>query len=402
MAVSVICVPENGGVRLKTGMNSRFIPIGLTVIALLTVAGICPNLARAERQIWTVQDGDMLGVLAMRFDCTVDQLRAWNSLGGDTIRVGQELVVGDAGDDERREAATYRVRQGDTLGHIARRHGVSVSEIVSANAGLNPDRLRVGQRIRIGPRRYRLLHRIQTGETLARIARRYRVRVRDVQRWNRRVSAQRLPVGRNLVIFSEHRPSFSESVGSPNAGSLRRAERLQPHPSYQLRNRRVAWGTLETVTWIRQGFDTVARRHPDAPRVRVHDLSDRDGGRLGGHRSHQSGRDADIAFFQRRCGDAPCGFRRITPGYLIAGPQWTLFEQWLRRDRIEFIFMDYDLQAPLYREARRRGASQAQLRRWFQYPRGAEVPVGRIRHYPRHADHAHVRFVCPDTDEECR
>ena len=344
----------------------------------------------------------MLSVLAQRFDCTVDQLRSWNSLSGDTIRIGQELVVAEESAEEQREAAIYRVRRGDTLGRIAQRHGVSMEEVVAANEGLNPDRLRVGQRLRIGPRRYRLVHRIQSGETLARIARRYDVRVRDVQRWNRSVSAQRLPVGRNLVIFSERRPSFSESVGAPNGGSLTRAERLQPHPAYELRSRRVAWGTLETVTWIREAFDAVRRRHPDAPIVRVHDLSDRDGGRLAGHRSHQSGRDADIAFFQRRCGGQPCTFRRITSGYVLAEPQWTLFEHWLQRDRVEFIFIDYELQAPLYREARRRGATRAQLQRWFQYPRGADVPVGRIRHYPRHADHIHVRFVCPDTDSECR
>ena len=209
-------------------MKSRFIPRGLTAIVLLSVAGMQPSLARAERQMWTVQEGDMLGVLAARFDCTVDQLRAWNSLGDDTIRIGQELVVGEGSTDEQREASTYQVRQGDTLGDIARRHGVSLPEIIAANTGLNPDRLRVGQRIRVGPRRYRLLHRVEGGQTLARIARRYQVRVRDVQRWNRRVSAQRLPVGRNLVIFSERRPSFSESVGATNNGSLRRAERLQP------------------------------------------------------------------------------------------------------------------------------------------------------------------------------
>ena len=73
----------------------------------------------------------MLSVLAQRFDCTVDQLRSWNSLTGDTIQIGQELVVAEESADEQREAATYRVRQGDTLGRIAQRHGVSVDEIVA-------------------------------------------------------------------------------------------------------------------------------------------------------------------------------------------------------------------------------------------------------------------------------
>ena len=371
--------------------------LGGLVVACVT---LLPMGVSAERQVWTVQEGDALSVLAERFDCTVDQLREWNELPGDTIRIGQELVV--SSESRSRERAQHVVRRGETLSHIARRHGVEVQDIINLNEGLRPERLRVGQSIAVGARRYRLMHRVAEGDTLARIARRYRVRVSEITRWNRRISASRLPIGRNLVIFSERRPSFSQSVGATNNGELVEGERLQPHPAYEIRNRRLAWGTQETVEWLRDGFDAVSRRHPNAPRVRVHDLSDRDGGRLAGHRSHQSGRDADIAFFQRRCGGEPCGFRRITPGYLIAAPQWTLFEHWLTRDQVEFIFMDYDLQEPLYREARRRGATRAQLRQWFQYPRGADVPVGRIRHYPRHADHAHVRFVCHRSDEECR
>ena len=55
-------------------------------------------------------------------------------------------------------------------------------------------------------------------------------------------------------------------------------------------------------------------------------------------------------------------------------PQWTLFEHWLTRDQVEFIFMDYDLQEPLYREARH-GVLRGLLRQWFQYPR-AVFPSG--------------------------
>ena len=79
-----------------------------------------------------------------------------------------------------------------------------------------------------------------------------------------------------------------------------------------------------------------------------------------------------------------------------------LFQSWLENDRVEAIFLDYSLQEPLYREARRRGASREELSQWIQYPRGRTHPLGIVRHYPRHRDHAHVRFVCPDTDESCR
>lgn len=47
-------------------------------------------------------------------------------------------------DDEQRARATYRVRQGDSLWTIARRHGVSVERIKAAN-GMRSSRLAVGQ-----------------------------------------------------------------------------------------------------------------------------------------------------------------------------------------------------------------------------------------------------------------
>ena len=66
------------------------------------------------------------------------------------------------------------------------------------------------------------------------------------------------------------------------------------------------------------------------------------------------------------------------------------------------IFIDYRLQARLYRYARRKGVSKAQLNRWIQYPRGKYEPAGVIRHFKNHEDHLHVRFVCPYSDLKCR
>ena len=120
------------------------------------------------------------------------------------------------------------------------------------------------------------------------------------------------------------------------------------------------------------------------------------------HRSHQSGRDVDISFYQARCPNGICPMRNLGPEDLDAERQWALFEAWLKSDQVELILMDHSLQRPLYEEARRRGATRAQLERWFQYPRSRHDRQGIIRHYPRHRNHAHVRFVCPDTDESCR
>ena len=51
----------------------------------------------------------------------------------------------------RAGAATVVVRAGDTLDGIARSTGTTVEAIVRLNPGIDPEALRVGQRIRVSP-----------------------------------------------------------------------------------------------------------------------------------------------------------------------------------------------------------------------------------------------------------
>jgi LysM repeat protein len=44
---------------------------------------------------------------------------------------------------------TYTVKSGDYLGKIAGAYGLTVGDIVSANPGLNPDKINVGQVLNI-------------------------------------------------------------------------------------------------------------------------------------------------------------------------------------------------------------------------------------------------------------
>ncbi|HJK89694.1 MAG TPA: penicillin-insensitive murein endopeptidase [Polyangiaceae bacterium LLY-WYZ-15_(1-7)] len=375
----------------------------LLVLALtLAVGPAGAPTARADRRIWTVQAGDALSVLAERFQCTVEELREWNGLDDDRILVGQELVV--AAPDTPPPGPTIALRRGETLSHLAVRNDTTVETLLELNPDLDPDRVRAGQEIRLPAPEglLRIDYTIRRGDTLSRIAARHRVEVRDLLRWNRHLRRDRVQAGQEIRIWSEVPESVSESVGAPHHGHLEHPEPLPPHPGYIIRNRDKAFGTLETVLWLQEAFDAVRARHPGAPRLRVHDISDRDGGPLHGHRSHQSGRDVDLSLYQRRCGGQPCPMRWVRPGELDAERLWTLFQSWLENDRVEAIFLDYSLQEPLYREARRRGASREELSQWIQYPRGRTHPLGIVRHYPRHRDHAHVRFVCPDTDESCR
>ncbi len=301
------------------------------------------------------------------------------------------------------DTLTYRVRRGDTLSGIAVSQGTTVAALRELNEGLRPDRIREGQSLNLpvpdAPLRD---HVVRRGESLRSIAQRFQVRPRELRRWNAGLRRGHLRRGQHLRVYSEVPESRSESIGKPSRGTLAHAERLRPNPGFAIRELSRAYGTLETTQWLSEGVDAVREQLPGGPRIAVHDLSKRRGGRLRGHRSHQSGRDVDLSYYQRRCGSRPCPFRRLNPEQLDLARQWALLRHWLERDELEYVFMDYGLSRAVYRYARRHGATRNQLSRWFQYPRGRRHRLGIIRHYRGHRDHLHVRFVCPDTDEDCR
>jgi membrane-bound lytic murein transglycosylase D len=100
-----------------------------------------------------VRRGDNLGSIARRHGVTVSQIQHWNGLSGSRIRAGQTLVVSAAKTTIQKTAAPrrttgkrYTVRRGDNLGLIARRHGVAVSKLKSWN-GLRRSIIRPGQKL---------------------------------------------------------------------------------------------------------------------------------------------------------------------------------------------------------------------------------------------------------------
>lgn len=100
---------------------------------------------------YTVQQGDTLGRIALRYDTTVQELVRLNNLSNpDAISVGQKLIVpSGSGSAVTVPAAgqgkTYVIQRGDTLLSIARRFGLTVKQLQDANNISNPDRIFPGQ-----------------------------------------------------------------------------------------------------------------------------------------------------------------------------------------------------------------------------------------------------------------
>jgi membrane-bound lytic murein transglycosylase D len=81
-----------------------------------------------------VRSGDSLWRLANQYGTTVDRIKRDNGLRSNLLRPGQRLRIRAAGAPAGGGGGgTYTVRRGDTLGAIARNHGVPLSRLLSAN-----------------------------------------------------------------------------------------------------------------------------------------------------------------------------------------------------------------------------------------------------------------------------
>ncbi len=105
------------------------------------------------------------------------------------------------------EGNYYEIRPGDTLFAIARRFGVSLDDLLEANPGIDPERLRVGQVIciplAVPPRRCpagTITYTVRPGDTFFALARRFGVSVEDIRRANPGVDPEALLIGQQLCI----------------------------------------------------------------------------------------------------------------------------------------------------------------------------------------------------------
>lgn len=93
------------------------------------------------------------------------------------------------------------VRGGQSLASIARLYGVQPLTLAQWNGISSRETLLPGQTLRVGPPDDSVVrHRVVKGDSMQRIARRYGVRVRDIQRWNR-LAGNDLNPGDLLLIY---------------------------------------------------------------------------------------------------------------------------------------------------------------------------------------------------------
>ena len=116
------------------------------------------STASEGTRVHRVQRGEYLVRIARQYGLSLEQIRALNPGIGDDLEVGQRIrVTGTAAASAPAPRAapsrptTHTVRRGDHLTGIARQYGVSISDLREWN-GLSNDVIRVGQRLRLRAR----------------------------------------------------------------------------------------------------------------------------------------------------------------------------------------------------------------------------------------------------------
>jgi murein endopeptidase len=189
--------------------------------------------------------------------------------------------------------------------------------------------------------------------------------------------------------FKNDLPSLgSISIGFADRGRVINAVQMPQDPAWIVERPNLAWATRETVDALAQVFRSVRRQFPDSAPARLSHVGAKEGGYLSPHRSHQSGRDADIGLFYKGDRIPPRGTPR--EWFMDPARNWALLRALITETDVQLILVDKRIQAVLQRYALAIGEDA----RWV-----AQIFGRIVRHARSHRDHFHVRFYAARSQE---
>lgn len=159
---------------------------------------------------YEVQKGDNLFTIAKKFNVSLEDLKKWNNLNDFNVQQGSKLTLANNTENENKEEPTetkiveYKVKKGDYLGSIAKKHNVSVAELKEWNA-LEDNNVKLGTTIIVSKSEVAAneiksgkkenlasnqrdevkLYYVKKGDSLYSISKKYPgVTISDIKKWN--------------------------------------------------------------------------------------------------------------------------------------------------------------------------------------------------------------------------
>lgn len=153
-------VPEEGyTLRLPRSKTGLFVNNEETIYEYAEAQLADKEEELEEKRItYRVRRGDYLGKIAARHGVGISNIKQWNGLRGNNLRIGQRLTIYTNGatanasgteSQPQKNPKLYTVKQGDSLWSISRKFpGVTVQKLRSLN-NMNGSRLRPGMKIKL-------------------------------------------------------------------------------------------------------------------------------------------------------------------------------------------------------------------------------------------------------------
>ena len=176
--------------------------------------------AISDRSVHIVKKGETLSVIARKYHVGVKQLKSWNNLKSDNLRIGQKLIVyssgapmAQAGNPKPVERSTTQtvhvVKSGETLGKIAQKYKCSVTDLKKWN-NLKSNTIKIGQKLKVYPPEKQstssqntasgnTVYTVKSGDNLTKIAKQYNVSVDYIKKKNN-LKSNDLKVGQKLKL----------------------------------------------------------------------------------------------------------------------------------------------------------------------------------------------------------
>ena len=148
---------------------------------------------------YTVQKGDSLYQIAKKYNTTIDELKKINNLTSNTLSIGQKIIFPTTSEQEDTEYDYYTVQKGDSLYQIGIKYNITANELKKLN-NISSDLLSIGQKIKV-PRikESYTTYIVQKGDSLYQIAKKYNTTVNELKNLNN-ITENLLSIGQRIKI----------------------------------------------------------------------------------------------------------------------------------------------------------------------------------------------------------
>ena len=151
------------------------------VKAVADYIGVPYNEESDSDNYYRVTSGDTLWSIARRFGVTVSQIKEVNNLKNNTLTIGELLYI-PTKETESVTKDVYTVKNGDTLYSIARKYNLTVDELKELNK-LTSNTLSIGQKLIVSKElpETEVNYTVVSGDTLYGIANKFKVSVDNLK-----------------------------------------------------------------------------------------------------------------------------------------------------------------------------------------------------------------------------